>query len=227
MPCTLAPEFAQQFFDDNGDPLNGGKVYTYLAGTSTPANTYSTSTGTLNANPIVLSASGRCRMYLDALSYKIAVTDADGTPVGYTMDPVTSTAVGSSTGIGAQFSFGGNSAALVSDTDYPTGATFDKLHPGTAVLSVDSNNLTGTYAIQATGLKDNSETLTVGIFNLSDGTPDTPLATLAITSLTGEVATSGSIAFATGGIVKKYGIKAKAGGDYGGYAWGIQLIRTA
>ena len=33
------PKF--QAFDSNGDPLSGGKVYTYQPGTSTPMTTYS------------------------------------------------------------------------------------------------------------------------------------------------------------------------------------------
>ena len=49
-----------QFFDDNGVPLAGGKIYTYLSGTTTPATTYTSSTGaTANTNPIVLDAAGR------------------------------------------------------------------------------------------------------------------------------------------------------------------------
>jgi hypothetical protein len=49
-----------QFFDDNGNPLTGGKVYTYAAGTTTPAATYTTSTGAVaNTNPIILDAAGR------------------------------------------------------------------------------------------------------------------------------------------------------------------------
>lgn len=51
-----------QFFDDNGDPLTGGKVYTYLAGSSssTPAATYTSSTGAVpHNNPIILDAAGR------------------------------------------------------------------------------------------------------------------------------------------------------------------------
>lgn len=49
-----------QFFDDNGNPLSGGKVYTYTAGTTTPAATYTTSAGTVaNTNPIILDAAGR------------------------------------------------------------------------------------------------------------------------------------------------------------------------
>ena len=38
-----------QFFNDNGIPLAGGLIYTYLAGTTTPAATYTSSTG-LTAN---------------------------------------------------------------------------------------------------------------------------------------------------------------------------------
>lgn len=49
-----------QFFDDNGVPLTGGKLYIYAAGTTTPATTYTTSAGNVaNANPIVLDAAGR------------------------------------------------------------------------------------------------------------------------------------------------------------------------
>lgn len=49
-----------QFFDNNGVPLAGGLIYTYLAGTTTPAATYTSSTGLIaHANPIVLNAAGR------------------------------------------------------------------------------------------------------------------------------------------------------------------------
>jgi hypothetical protein len=49
-----------QFFDNNGAPLNAGKIYTYQAGSSTPLATYTSSSGlTANANPIILGTSGR------------------------------------------------------------------------------------------------------------------------------------------------------------------------
>lgn len=49
-----------QFLDNNGDPLTGGKVYTYLAGSTTPVTTYTTNAGTTaHTNPIVLDAAGR------------------------------------------------------------------------------------------------------------------------------------------------------------------------
>lgn len=49
-----------QFFDNNGVPLAGGKLYTYAAGTTTPQTTYSDISGsTPNANPIILDSAGR------------------------------------------------------------------------------------------------------------------------------------------------------------------------
>ena len=49
-----------QFFDNNGNPLSGGKIYTYEAGTTTPLATYTSSTGnTAHTNPIILDSGGR------------------------------------------------------------------------------------------------------------------------------------------------------------------------
>lgn len=49
-----------QFFDNDGNVLSGGLIYTYSAGTTTPAATYTTSTGNIaHTNPIVLNSAGR------------------------------------------------------------------------------------------------------------------------------------------------------------------------
>jgi len=49
-----------QFLDNNGNPLSGGLLYTYIAGTTTPQATYTTSSGsTPHSNPIVLDSAGR------------------------------------------------------------------------------------------------------------------------------------------------------------------------
>jgi len=82
MAGNLAPAFARQFFDDNGDPLSGGKIYSYQAGTTTPQATYTDSSlVTPNANPVVLDSAGRASIWLDpSLSYKLVVkTSADVT----------------------------------------------------------------------------------------------------------------------------------------------------
>ena len=54
----------QQFHDDSGDPLNGGKLYWYLTTTTTAKNTYPTEADAIagtsaNANPITLDSDGR------------------------------------------------------------------------------------------------------------------------------------------------------------------------
>jgi hypothetical protein len=51
---------AAQFFDNNGNVLSGGKLFTYAAGSTTPAATFTSSLGiTAHTNPIVLDAAGR------------------------------------------------------------------------------------------------------------------------------------------------------------------------
>jgi len=51
---------AAQFFTNSGVILSGGKLYTYLAGTTTPTPTYTTSAGNVaRTNPIILDAAGR------------------------------------------------------------------------------------------------------------------------------------------------------------------------
>lgn len=62
MAVNLSPVggAAAQFFDNNGVPLTGGKLYTYAAGTTTPAATYTSSSGGIaHTNPIVLDSAGR------------------------------------------------------------------------------------------------------------------------------------------------------------------------
>jgi hypothetical protein len=49
-----------QFFNNDGTVLAGGKLNTYIAGTSTPKTTYTTSAGNIaHANPIILDSAGR------------------------------------------------------------------------------------------------------------------------------------------------------------------------
>lgn len=66
-----------QFFDNNGNPLSGGKLYTYAAGTTTPQVTYTTSAGNIaHSNPIVLDSAGRVpsgEVWLTFASYKFAL----------------------------------------------------------------------------------------------------------------------------------------------------------
>lgn len=72
---------AAQFFTNNGVPLAGGKLYTYAAGTTTPAATYTSSSGvTAHTNPIVLDSGGRVsggEVWLtENVSYKFILKDS-------------------------------------------------------------------------------------------------------------------------------------------------------
>lgn len=49
-----------QFFDNSGNLLSGGKIFSYRAGTTTLLETYTSNTGAVNhTNPIILDAAGR------------------------------------------------------------------------------------------------------------------------------------------------------------------------
>lgn len=86
--ASLSPWFAQQFFDNNGLPLAGGKISTYQAGTTTPQAAYTDSSGsTPLSNPIVLDGSGRASIWLLNIGYKMVVADADDV-VLFTVDNV-------------------------------------------------------------------------------------------------------------------------------------------
>ena len=69
-----------QFFTTTGLPLNGGYIYTYQAGSSTPLGTYTDSTGNIaNTNPIQLGTDGRPpnEIWLSSgYSYKFILQDS-------------------------------------------------------------------------------------------------------------------------------------------------------
>jgi hypothetical protein len=90
MAVNLSPVAgaAAQFFDNSGQVLTGGKLYTYDAGTTTPAPTYTDSSGvTAHPNPIILNAAGRVpdsgEIWLsDSVSYKFVLKDQNDVLIG-------------------------------------------------------------------------------------------------------------------------------------------------
>lgn len=81
MPAVFLSEFAgagSQFFDNNGNVLSGGKIYSYVAGTTTPTPTYTTVNGDVaHTNPIILDSAGRVpggQIWLTIDQYKFIVT---------------------------------------------------------------------------------------------------------------------------------------------------------
>jgi hypothetical protein len=75
--ATLAPQPKLQFFDSNGDPLSGGRLYTYVAGTTTPQATYTDETGTVtNTNPVILDSRGEANVWFGPGTYKLKLATA-------------------------------------------------------------------------------------------------------------------------------------------------------
>ena len=85
MAVNLSPVggVAAQFFDNSGNVLTGGKLYTYLAGTTTPQPAYTTASGNVSwSNPIILDAAGRVsgsgEIWLtDGIQYKFILRDSN------------------------------------------------------------------------------------------------------------------------------------------------------
>lgn len=86
-----APSYAQTIYppinspvfralDANGNPLAGGKLFSYMAGTSTPQPTYADAGGASpNTNPVILDSTGQAKIFLSpSLNYKFILQDASG-----------------------------------------------------------------------------------------------------------------------------------------------------
>jgi hypothetical protein len=90
MAVNLSPVggVAAQFFTNTGAVLTGGKLYTYLAGTTTPTPTYTTSAGNVaRTNPVVLDAAGRVpgsgEIWVTVgITYKFVLTDSNDVLIG-------------------------------------------------------------------------------------------------------------------------------------------------
>ena len=164
-----------QFFNNSGVPLSGGLLYTYAAGTSTPAITYTSSNGvTPLANPIVLNAGGRIPTgeiwVTDGISYKFVLKDSTDTLIA-TWDNIL--------GINSNFITFTSQEEVVTATQGQTVFTTSITYTvGTNNLSVfvnGSNQIVDTNYLETTG---NSVTFLTGL-NVGDVVKFTTVATVA------------------------------------------------
>jgi hypothetical protein len=125
---------AAQFFTNTGAVLTGGKLYTYAAGTTTPAVTYTSSNGaTPQPNPIVLDAAGRVpnsgEIWLtDGILYKFVLKDSNDVLIA-TYDNVS--------GINSNFiSFTNNQQIITATANQTVFNLSISYQPGTNSLSV-------------------------------------------------------------------------------------------
>ena len=124
---------AAQFFTNTGAVLTGGKLYTYLAGTTTPATSYTTSAGTtVRTNPVVLDSAGRVpsggEIWILPVAYKFILRDSNDVLIA-TYDNVFgigAVAVQNYTGTGSQtaFSVSGNVIAVYINGVYQNRNTY-------------------------------------------------------------------------------------------------------
>jgi hypothetical protein len=131
--AVLSPPPKAQFFDANGEPLAGGKVFTYAAGTTNPLATYTTSGGgTANANPVILDARGEADIwYTPGVSYKVVLkTAADATI--WTVDNI---------------NIAGSMAAQNANNVNITGGTIGSGVTVNGNITGTASNVTGTVAI--------------------------------------------------------------------------------
>lgn len=221
---SLMPAPVFQAFDDNGRPLAGGLVYVYRAGTSTPVDVY-TDVGLTTPHdwPLELDDFGRAIIYLDAGSFKFIVKNSRAADV-WMVDPVQATHTNQQI-VGDVFLLGGDPVSLVTGTSYPAGAAFTACHAGTSIVSFDSGTLpSGTYVLEGM-LAVAGGTITAGLVNLSDGSPDAALVEIDSTSATGERQRSDAIVFPAAGAAKEFGVKVKVSAG-SGFAWGLRLLRV-
>src|SRR5574343_566202 len=145
-----------QEFDSNGDPLSGGKVYTYYAGTTTPLASYTTQAGNVaNANPVILDAAGRAAIWFGPYAYRVILkTSAD-----VTVWDVDNVQIGGTTQVAEQtfVATAGQTTFTLTEFDYT---------PGNKSLNVFMNGLALRRSVDFT---ETSSTVFTLINNADDG----------------------------------------------------------
>lgn len=117
---VLSPVFRQRFFDNDGSPLDAGKVYFYEAGTSTPKNTYTDNTlSDPNTNPVILDSNGYADIWLIPNEFYKVVLATSADVILWTVDNVS---VGDNGGSGFTFDAVDNVADLKALTPPSSGS---------------------------------------------------------------------------------------------------------
>ena len=152
------PNGKTQFFDANGKPLAGGKVYHYVPATTVPKDTYQDVAGaTPNTNPVVLDAAGEAVIF-GVGAYRQILNDALGNllwdQVTQAVSPATLGAVNiagdSMTGTLVVPSLSDTGQQLVTTT--PTGdpiTTLTSLNVSGTTVSTTTREFLGAFSLTA------------------------------------------------------------------------------
>jgi microcystin-dependent protein len=144
---ALTPTAKMQFFKANGEPLVGGKLYTYTAGTTTPQPTYTDSAGgTANTNPVILDSRGEADIWLGGATYKFKLADANDVEI-WTVDNISAPTSGVSPALSGNVTIDTNSSSpALKITQTGTGYALrvqDSVDPDLTPLVIDSTGLLG------------------------------------------------------------------------------------
>lgn len=181
MPFFLAPVVNDQQTDAVGRPLNGGRIFTFLAGTSTPATTYTTQLGgPAQANPVVLNTLGVALnpIWLDGgTAIKFVVQDALGN-VLRTLDNVSG--VNDVSSVATEWALADTAPAFVNATNFRVTNNQTGLYPvGRRVRTQNTSGLVYSTVVSAVF---GSPFTTVAVIN--DSTPlDTGLSRVDVSFL--------------------------------------------
>jgi C1q domain len=171
---TVAPSGVHQFFDDSGDPLAAGKLYTYAAGTSTPQATYTDYTGGVAcANPIVLDAAGRATFFLTVgQAYKFVLKNSSDTTI-WTVDGINYSGASGQIYSAGNGSVGAPAYAFVNDPDcgwYRIGAdTIGVATAGAEAARIDGSQNIGIGVAPDTKLDVNGTLKVRGATTITSG----------------------------------------------------------
>jgi hypothetical protein len=145
----LTPNAKQQFFDNNGNPLVGGKLFTYAAGTSTKLATKVSSAGADNTNPIILDYRGEANVWVPPnVAYKYILapstdTDPPTKPI-WAVDNIVSTQL--------LTLYGGTDTGSVNAYALTFVAPFTAYADGIVIYWLPANTNTGASTLNVNGL---------------------------------------------------------------------------
>lgn len=153
--AALTPVPKIQFFAANGEPLVGGKLYSYAAGTTTPLVTYTDQAATsANTNPVILDSRGEASVWLGTGPYKLRLTTATDVDI-WTVDDIYSEGA-----LSMQELLSSAGSSLVGFIQSGTGATYRTVQ----------SKLRDTVSVKDFGAVGDGVTDDTAAFNAAQGT---------------------------------------------------------
>lgn len=147
---VLSPVLRQKFFANSGIPLNGGKLFSYTAGTTTKRSTFTDAAGAgTNTNPVILDFRGEADVWIPPnVGYKFVLAPANDTdpptnPI-WTIDNVTNSQL--------LTLYGGVDTGVANAYVLTFVANFTAYTDGITIIWIPANTNTGPSTMNVNGL---------------------------------------------------------------------------